>query len=319
MNEESKAPPSREQGGPPPSRDDDLQAAANSTHKPHDDAALYSANIVRLVDEKKLLLEQNETTLKHKDALTEALVDAQSRLAALAHLPEAHAAAKDHARALAADVALLERQLSVSTDQKADLAAKLDRARSELASRAAAALESHGRLEASERRANTLQRDAAQLRAELRDAQALVGDAAESLRSHEERARRYGAEASVYRTALADADARCERRSLEHTGAGLTELTLLRSELALCEAAAAESRARAQLAEAASAEEEARRAEHALQARASSRAQLSRVQQERDAAIAELASSKRLAESLKAELRKVMNRGGGPPGGAPSK
>ena len=65
------------------------ESSWKSTRKQDDDAKLYSANIVRLVDEKKLLLEQNETTLKHKDALTEALVDAQSRLAALAHLPSA--------------------------------------------------------------------------------------------------------------------------------------------------------------------------------------------------------------------------------------
>lgn len=268
------------------------------TQERKDDTSLFQENLQRLLSEKARLLEEVEEATKQKDVLTEALVHANGQLGHAARLSEElatwkaqHAEATERLqRALSerdgakASAAALTKQLEAARGALGSHAQGVERLRAELdaSSAQAAALATKGRREA---------RDRAALARELRDVESAWRSAAD------------GADA-------ADALLRCQVATCvaslaecEHGAEAASSLARRKSDAAA--AASAEARAaQAALVEVREARDDAAK-RTSVDHHETSR-QLGALAAERDGALAELASAKRVAESLRLELKKAM-------------
>jgi hypothetical protein len=279
-------------------------ARADAAHSKQtkEDTALFQANLRRLVSEKAALHEEFEIVSGQKDALTEALVKANMQLEHIGRLREEvqtwrqqHAEAAERLQAAFADRDRAERAVQEERQKSAALEGQLAAARR--------AIETQGRgVDSLRRELDVAGRacDEAKLvghRSALRakaldiDVRLLVGE----MRDLDERELRASAGAAV---------AAAQRESV-HVSTCVAAL-----EDSEADVEAANNYARHSVAEAArvasarAAEEESARQ---LEAREADE-QLARLSAERDAALGEAAAQRRVADSLRQELRKCMGR-----------
>ena len=267
----------------------------------HDDQLTVERNLGRLLDEKARLLEEVEVLQAQKDAVTEMLVRSHQQLEEQALLAEEVLTWRgEHARSVEAQQQQqaegargLERE-AAAVARSAALAAERDEARQALTiarDEAAAAQRAARRVQLREAEAEVHAKSAVQriLTSELRAAEAMLADADEARGA----ARRAAAAAAAAAAETCSAEAEAGAAA-EHAACRLRDRT---AAAAVLEGVRAEAAAALTLtkAEAAAALCEAREVAAALVA-------------ERNAAADEAKAQRRVADSLKLELKKAMSR-----------
>ena len=289
-----------------------LRSALRSADELHerqrkDDTSLFQANLRRLLDEKSALTEEIEMMSGQKDALTEALVKANHSLEHSGRLSEelqtyraqhreaaerlqAGIAERDAARLTAQHhqhaSARLQGQLGSAQAAIAKQAKQIDSSRNELDAAQSSAAEATGAAERNAARARRLEASILLLAAEMSTLEASHAAATAAAAAAGSR------EACHVATCVADV-ARSE-------GALTRALDVARRR---CDEAAAAKAERS--AASAESEESARLRE---EAEAQTRGQLTALTAERDSAVSELAAQKRVADSLRQELKKAMQK-----------
>lgn len=279
------------------------------------DLDTWQENLARLLSEKARLLEEVETMQGQKDGITEALVRAHQQLREHNRLAEERDAFK--VQYSEASVQLLHRTSELQLTQQ-----ELRVSKAATAAAAAASMECQQYLATARATLATSSAAQSKLRAEVERAQG-ERSAAEDARARSDAFCRT-AEASVARaraegctlSALLAEDDAARQEAIEREAMAIADARVWRSSVLFCEdelrsqsqgllrrvereaQAAADSARRAELSEAAAAQSERGRLEACDE--------VVRLRSERDAMAAELAAARKLAESLKSELRKAM-------------
>jgi hypothetical protein len=279
------------------------------------DLSTWQNNLSRMLADKARLLEEVETIQGQKDGITEALVRAHQQLREQSRLAEERDAFKVQYNE--ASVQLLHRTSELQLTQQ-----ELRVSKDATAAAAAASIEYQQQLETVRATLATSRAAQSKLRAEVEKAHGETSAAEEararsdaSCHAAQASVPRASAETCVLSSMLAEVDA-ARQGAIQREAMARADAHVWRSSLRLCEdelgiysrkllgrveqeaQASAEGARRAELSEAAAAQSERRRLEACDE--------VVRLHGERDSVAAELAAARKLAESLKSELRKSM-------------
>jgi hypothetical protein len=283
-----------------------------------EDTATFQANLRRLLSEKATLLEEIELVAGQKDALTEALVKANHSLETSRIATEEAEAYKQQHREAAErlQAGLAERDAAKLTaqhhkQQTANLQQQLSAAQQAIASQAVGVDALRTQLEASQQLGDEAKRAAQRGAVRSRRLEASMLCLCAEIRGLEQ-----ACDAAERAAASAGARERC------HVGVCVAEVAHAEATaskaLELARQAAAESAsAKAQCSTATTEREQSARA--TSEAEQSREAAVAALTAERDRALGELAAQRRVADSLRLELKKAMNAmkaGGAGAGGA---